>query len=75
MDYLEKVAEVLELKGLVNFGFNDKYISAFRREDGAYEASIYDCKTDFINKKEPLDGWIYHGIAINALNSFVENLI
>ena len=75
MDYLKRITEVLESGELVSFGFSDKYITVDKRASGGYEANIYDCKTDFINKKEPLDGWIYHGIAINALNSFVENLI
>ncbi len=76
MDYLKRIAEILESGELVSFGFSDKYITVDKRANGGYEANIYDCKTDFINEEEPLDGGIYEGEnALEALNFFLEDLI
>lgn len=76
MDYLKKIAEVLEAGDLVSFGFADKYITIDFRAEGGFEANIYECKTDFINEEEPIDGGIYEGDnALDALNFFLEDLL
>jgi hypothetical protein len=76
MDYLKRIAEMLEAGDLVSFGFSDKYITVDTRADGGFEANIYECKTDFINEEEPIDGGIYEGDnALDALNFFLEDLL
>lgn len=76
MDYLKRIAEILEQGDLVSFGFSDKYITVDIRVDGGYEANIYDSKVAFMNEEEPLDGGIFEGeSAIEALNFFCEDLL
>ncbi|MCT7596123.1 hypothetical protein [Aliarcobacter butzleri] len=76
MNYLEVIAEKLESGEEVSFGFSDKYLTVDIRAEGGFEVNIYDCKTDFINEKEPIDGGIYEGDnALDALNFFLEDLL
>ena len=76
MDYLKRIAGILESGELVSFGFSDKYITVEKRADKGYKANIYDCKRDFINEKEPLDGGIYEGEnGLEALSFFLKDFI
>lgn len=76
MDYLKRIAGILESGKLVGFEFSDKYITVDKRADKGYKANIYDCKRDFINGKEPLDGGIYEGEnGLEALSFFLKDFI
>ncbi|MEV9527054.1 hypothetical protein AB0W38_00485 [Aliarcobacter butzleri] len=76
MDYLQRIADILQEGDLVSFGFSDKYITVDIRAEGGYEANIYDSKVAFMNEEEPLDGGIFEGeSALEALNFFCEDLL
>ncbi|MCT7632152.1 hypothetical protein [Aliarcobacter butzleri] len=76
MNYLEVIAEMLENGEEVSFGFSDKYLTVDLRSEGGFEANIFECKSDFINECEPVDGGIYEGeSALEALEFFTMDLI
>ena len=41
MDYLKRIAEILESGELVSFGFSDKYITIDKRADKGYDVEAY----------------------------------